>query len=154
MTAPTLEKNGEKKESSKVSKRNRIHPGPIPFFVSLVNAWPKNPQTQIFNSNLKILWLRQVTIERLVEPLWNQCHTLYRPGTLLLMFLCLTIMGKSNFIICFPFCANIVHVRHITQCWCNEASFHSNKKMYELWIISIIFLLDSILSMHQDMNKF
>lgn len=65
MTASTLKKNGGRKESSKVSKRNGIHPDLIPFFVSLVNASPKGPQTPNLNSNLKILWLRQVTTEGL-----------------------------------------------------------------------------------------
>jgi hypothetical protein len=42
-----LEKNGEKKESSKVSKRNRMYPSIIPFFGSLVNRRCKEPKTKI-----------------------------------------------------------------------------------------------------------
>lgn len=53
-----------------------------------------NPKS---HSNLKILWLRQVTIKRMAKSLWNQCPILYRPGTLLLMFLCLIMTGKIKF---------------------------------------------------------
>lgn len=47
MTASTLEKNGGTKESSKVSKRNGIHPGLLPFFVSLMNARPVDHKLQL-----------------------------------------------------------------------------------------------------------
>lgn len=94
-------KRGERKLKS--FQQDGKHPGPIPFFVNLVNATPKKPQTQSLNSNWWILWLWQVTIERPVESLWNQCHTLYKPGTLLLMFLCLTVEQWENQILSLVF---------------------------------------------------
>lgn len=66
--------------------------------------------TQIWFHSLRAWWMRdskahkrQISIpiwrfyglgnRRTGSTLWNQCHSLYRPATLLLMFLCLLLMG-------------------------------------------------------------
>lgn len=50
-----------------------------------------NPQSQFqFEDPL----LTQNTTERLAEHCWNQCHILYGPCTLLLLFFC-QIMGEK-----------------------------------------------------------
>lgn len=71
----TLEKNGGGGEGSSSFQEK----WDIPRSESTLCEFGES-KAQSLNSNLKILQLRQVTIERLAESFWNQCHILCKPG--------------------------------------------------------------------------
>lgn len=99
MTASTLEKNGGggRGETAEKFPREMGYTRSDSILCELGECKAQRTTNPNFNSNLKILWLRQVPVERLAASLWNQCHILHRPGTLLLMFLCLIITGEIKF---------------------------------------------------------